>query len=250
MRIALVFAAIIASGPPAAYLEGEPTLAEVIALNAEARGGVEALDAIQNIRHRARVTEWSFTVEGDYRATRDGWMRVDIFADGKRVFSEGIDADGAWQAGGGEAEVKPVSESGAAILRRGIDFNLLGLHRFEGQGYGLKLVGREVVAGVDYHVIAITFTDGFITHFYVHPDTWLVERQRDVRALHPDSDPTERLLEKVHARFERHCGVVTPMVTVQIDVVSGETLQTVEMLERGCNLNPGGLRISRDQSSP
>lgn len=228
-------------------LERTPTVDELIAHNVEARGGASRLDAIENLRTRVRIIEPTYTVVGDYRATTDGRMRIDVFTGARRVFSEGIDGDGAWQrAGGDDAPITPSSEAGRAALLHGIEFNLFGLHRFAERGHTIELDGREVVDGTDYYVLHVTLRDGFETWLYLDPSSWMIGRQRDVRALHPDMDPDEKVIETVAERFGTHCGVETAIVSKHKDVATGDVLQTTELLTQECNLPPDELALPRD----
>jgi hypothetical protein len=54
------------------------------------------------VRYLLTIKEPSFEVTGTYVATRDGSMRIDIEADGQRVFSEGVHDGQAWQWTAGE----------------------------------------------------------------------------------------------------------------------------------------------------
>lgn len=235
-----------ASGQEAAATSAPLTVQELVERHVTAMGGSEALDSLRNIDIRFQIAEPSFTVEGRYRATRDGRMRVDIFAGDRIVFTEGIDSRGPWQRKGPGAPVEPVSEAGAAALRHGIEYNVFGLHRFSDRGHELELKGREAVEGTDYYVLKATLRDGFETHLYIDPVSWLVTRRRDVRALHPDLDPEENRLETVYQDFEEFCGVARATRSFQVDLATGDTVQTSRTLEQACNRGEGALQIPRD----
>lgn len=226
------------------------SIEELVERHVSAMGGREALDSLRNIDLRFEVVEPAYTLEGRYRATRDGRMRVDVFAGDRNVFSEGIDSAGPWQRAGTGAPVEPVGEAGAAALRHGIEYNLVGLHRFPDRGHELTLEGRESVDGVEYRVVKTTLRDGFETYLYLDPATWLVGRRRDVRALHPDLDPEERLLETVYRAFGELCGVRRATRSVQVDLVTGDTVQASRTLEQDCNLPEAALEIPREVLLP
>lgn len=246
MRI--VFSVSLAAGLSAATLPAqaqELTAEAVLARHIEAIGGGEAVDAVRNIRIRPEVVEPGFTVEGDYRATRDGRMRVDIFADGQRVFSEGIDAEGGWQQGGDGAEIREASEAATAALAHGIEFNLYRLNDLAARGGSVTLDGRHTVDGVDYYVLRVVLADGFTRYFYVHPETWLIERHRETSALHPDLAAEERTAETIESGFERHCGVLISTRTRKIDLDTGEEIQRTATRSVDCNADPATLAIAR-----
>jgi hypothetical protein len=108
-----------ASAAACAPREGALDLRTMLARHTEARGGAAALDAVRSVRNEAEVVEPSFTVRGPYIANADGLMRVDIFADGQNVFSEGVDRMGAWSWQPGGAP-EPASPTASGALRHGI----------------------------------------------------------------------------------------------------------------------------------
>jgi len=152
-------------------------------------------------------------------------MRVDIYADGARVFSEGIDAGGGWQQGGEGAEITEASDTATAALAHGIAFNIFGLHDLAARGGEATLDGRNRVDGIDYYVIRVVLADGFTRYFFINPESWLIERHRETSALHPDLDAEERPAETIESGFERHCGVLRATRTRKIDLETGEEIQ-------------------------
>lgn len=243
-RRLLVLIAALNLALPACTAMAPDEAGAIINRHVAARGGAAALDAIDNLDTRVLIEETTFTVEGDYRATAGGMMRVDIFADGKRVFSEGLDSGGAWNWSGGDIE--PSTEKGEEALRNGVEFNLFGLHRFAERGHRIELDGEEVIDGVTYKVLKITLANGFETWLFVNAENSMIERRRDVRALHPDVNAEERQIESVYSDFTDYCGVLSPRKTQQIDMKSGETVQTTTIIDQTCNLPEADLRIDRN----
>jgi hypothetical protein len=94
-------------------------------------------------------------------------------------------------------------------------------------------------------VLKLTFRDGFETFFYVNPATWLIERQRDVRAYHPSSDPKKITVETVHDGFADLCGVKVPARSRDVDLKAGKTLTTNRLAEGRCNIPDAQLDIER-----
>lgn len=220
-------------------------LALLIDRHTDARGGAAAIEAVRNIRTRVEIVEPTFSIVGDYRA-KDGAMRIDIYAGENLVFSEGVDSQGAWEQQGSGAAIKTSGEKGRQALLHGIEFNLFGLHQLEKRGHVLSLEGDETLDGVSYKVIKVTLSDGFETYLYLDPETAMIARRRDVRALHPDADPTEKLIENQYFDFQDFCGVLSPAASRQIDAISGAELQTTKVIEQKCNLPEEDLRLSRD----
>lgn len=242
---ALVFVLALMVGCATAQLEVSES-SWIIDDVVKARGGEQAIEAIQTVRTQLEITEKDTTVHGDYRASRDGFVRIDIYADDKLVYSEGIDADGAWERNG-DMSAKAVSVTGAPEdnLRHGLIFNLYGLHELHDLGHSVRLDGWDDEGGQTYQVLKITLADGFETWRYIDPATHLVVKSRDERALHPMADPDTKLLERDYSEFATSCGVVSPMASRQIDVTSGETLQTTKVLSQTCNLPNDQLAFSR-----
>lgn len=239
--LALGIALVACSGQEAAEL----TVDEVLARHVEATGGAEAIDGLRNLRLAVEVVEPDFTVNGDYRATRDGRMQVDIFADSARVFSEGIDEQGGWQQGGDGGEVTQATGLATAILARGIDFNIFGLHDLEERGHRAVLRDPETIDGTDYQVVELIMADGFQRRFYINSETWLIERHREVSALHPDLDAEERPAETVEGDYRAMCGVLRSTTTRKIDLETGEEIQRTRVTDFDCNVDPATLEIAR-----
>ena len=202
------------------------TLPEIIERNTQAVGGREAIEKVQTIRIQVQITEPTFQVRGDYVADRKGRMRIDIYAEGKRVYTEAFDGTKGWQMGG-DGVAKESNAKGTAALMHGVQYpgKVFGLHEIVKNGHKLELEGRETVDKVNYYVIQLTLKDGFIKHIYINPDTWMIERERDIRALHPDLDPATKWIENRSYDFQKVEGVLRSFKGEQIDLKTGESMQ-------------------------
>lgn len=201
------------------------SLSQVLSRHAQARGGADTLDAVYNTLNVAEVIEPTFSVIGRYIASTDGLMRVDVFYDGARVFSEGIDADGGWDWESDAETPRAASARGVAALAHGIEFNVFGLHALPRRGHTLTYEGRETLSGMSYHKIKVTLVDGFETWRFINPETWLIDRARDVRALHPDVDPTLTTIESEYADHRPVSGVLTAFRWIQRNADTGAEMQ-------------------------
>jgi hypothetical protein len=213
--------------------EPRDPLADVIARNTAARGGAKAIEHAESVEIRMQIVEPKMTVDGVYRATRDGKMRIDVYAGGKRVYSEGLDGQRAWTLAEGAAHAEHSSPTGAAALRHGLEYptNLRGLYELTPRGNRLAYNGRELLDGVNYHVLQLVLTDGFVTYFYVNPTTYLIARQRDERALHPDADPSVKWLEHRFADYRPVDGRLVPFRMEQYDIRENRLEQTAIVAE-------------------
>ncbi|HJZ11540.1 MAG TPA: hypothetical protein VJ521_05295, partial [Acidobacteriota bacterium] len=72
----------------------------------------------------------------------------------------------------------------------------------------------------------LTTADGDVTQLYVNPENWLIERTRVKKALHPDIDPKEKWSETRFSDFRKSDGLLRSFKSVQVDLESGEVMQT------------------------
>jgi len=213
------------------------TLDELVRRHTEARGGREAIEAIRNLEAKLRIVEPSFTAEGRWQVDRGGRMRIDVFMEGKRVFTEGYDGERGWQMADGAAKGSPAAPDGSAALRHSgqLPTNILGLHEMQAHGHALEYAGREEVEGVSYHVVELTLDDGFATRYYLDPTNYLIARARVRKALHPDADPTKTIIETVWSDVRDVAGVRFAFEVRDTDFATGTLLSTTTLLELKCN---------------
>lgn len=190
---ALVPIFIIAFLPGCAASPGSPhTLQQVLDQHAAAHGGRAAIESIETLQIDLAIDEPPFVLAARYSASRDGRMRIDVYTDDIRVFSEGFNGRNGWQWPGGTDRPVAMSDAGEAAVKRGIVGNLYGLHERPGLGYDLQYTGTEDAGEALFHVIESTSPDGFVERFYIDADTGLLARKRETSSLHPDSDPVEQ----------------------------------------------------------
>ncbi|MBA3607486.1 MAG: hypothetical protein H0W43_03090 [Chthoniobacterales bacterium] len=105
----------------------------------------------------------------------------------------------------------------------------------------MELAGRETVGQVNYHVLRVIFADGYNTKLYLDPESWLITRRRDVRALHPDVDPTPTTIENSMTDFQHVDGLLFAFTSTDTDLTTGKTLEkaTVRSITVNPPLDPG-----------
>jgi len=213
------------------------TLDQVIERNVRAVGGAAAIEAVRSIRFDLHIVDPDFEADGVYYAARPGRMRIDITVGGKHVYTEALDGKRGWQWKG---QGDPVEESGTATgaLRHGVELpdKLFGLHEVRQRGNKLELVGRETVEEINYYVLRLTFADGASTTLYLDPKSWLITRRRDVRALHPDIDPTPTTIETTMTDFRKAGELLFPFASTDTDLKTGKVLE--KAITRHITLNP------------
>lgn len=232
-RVALL--AVCMSFP--ACERASPTLDQLIERHAEAVGGRVAIDAVNSIKVVLHIVDPGFEVDGVYVAARPGRMRIDVSAKGQHVFTEALGEKRAWQWKG-KGEAVEANAKATAALRHGVESpgHIFGLHELRQRGHRIELAGREKVGEVNYHVLRVTYADGFRTKFYLDPKSYLITRRRDVRPLHPDVDPTPTTIENTMSDFRRVGELLFPFKSTDTDLATGKVLETATV--RSITLNP------------
>ena len=205
-------------------------LEDLLARNAIAHGGPENWARIENVRYLLTINEPSFEVTGTYVATRDGSMRIDIEADGQRVFSEGLHDGRAWQWTAGEG-ITSQDDKSAAALRHGIElpgrfFLLQDLHQ---SGEKVTLEGAVFEQDRRQWQVRVILEDGFHHDYFIDDASALIIRERDYRAFHPGVDSTQVTVETRKQEPLWVDGVLSYRVNKNVNVDSGEWLATTRV---------------------
>lgn len=202
-------------------------LETLLARHAEARGGPAVIENLRSMRVDLEITEPGFTVTGRYVAAREGYARIDIYADGSRVFTEAVSPDGGWQWSQGQAAATDLSADGEATLRKGLVGNLYALHQLPALGYELSLAGRVRRDDQEFWAIDQTAPDGEPKRIMLDTESFLVVRELENSALHPDIDATVQAQETVLADHRATDGIVLARREETRDRNTGELLQRI-----------------------
>lgn len=228
--------ALAACAPPA------PGLEEIVAHNRAVVNGAADTSLVSTLEVDLRMKDAKAGAElgALYRVNRRGQMRIDIYSGGQRVYTEAFDGKRGWDWGaqGTAATVDPH----AAALWHGTQFPgmIFGLEDLVPNGHRLEYLGRERLSGVDYYVLKITLSDGFVTYRYVNPATWLIERGRDFRAFHPALDAHQTWIETVYSDYRRVDGVLRSFLSTNTDLGTGawQATNTVTAIRVSQPLDP------------
>lgn len=201
------------------------TLQEVLAFHQKALG-----EPLQGIQLELLINEPAFSVSARYQASRDSGMRIDVYADEERVFSEGFDGVSSWQWPHGATEPTGVTEDGNAALRRGMVNNLYGLHERPALGYELCYEGYKTLDDVRYWQVTSTAPDGFSETFYINVETGLIDRKVEFSALHPDLDPAKRESLTLFSNYRWLGSRRFSFGSEKLDAQSGEPLSQVTIV--------------------
>lgn len=227
-----------------------PTLAQVIARHTRARGGRKALDRVHAKLVALTISENGQSYDARYQCVADPAWRIDIYANGKHVFCEGLDAQGPWLWPGNTPAPRDAVPDARRTGIQGIEFHLYGLHRFPARGHALSLEEPQAIDGVTYQVVKVTMRDAYETYLFINPETWLIDRRRDERAPHPDVDPTRKFIEKRYADYRPVSGVMTAFEETQIDLVTGATINIARVQGMAYNhAHPAGT-FDRGYAAP
>ena len=215
----------------------DPQLSMLLANHAAARGGANAIESVRGVTLDLEIVEPGFTVEGRYSASRDGCMRIDVFAGGKHAISEGVSRHGAWEAQAGATRPTPQPPDGAAALRHGIEAptRMIGLHEFAARGHRLSYVAIEDLDGRSYHRLAATYDDGYTADVFLDPRTHLIARMREHKAMHVAIDPTKQNIETRFSDYRSVDGRLFPFKSEEVDWVTGKLLGTTTVRRLAVN---------------
>ena len=216
--------------------DASPSLARVIRRHTDARGGAKKLDAVHAMSSDVTITEKGSALQGHYSCNDSPAWQIDVYADGKHVFCEGLDQKGPWLWPVGDSAAHDAVADARKTGIQGIEFNLYGLHRFPSRGHVLSLDGRELLDGVDYYVVRVVMKDSYETYLYINPTSWMIDRRRDFRAFHPDIDPKKAYAEKRYGDFRKVDGIVSAFSEKQVNWKTGEEVNSTVV--RGMAYNP------------
>jgi len=218
---------------------------EILQKNLSAVRLEPSLDNIDNMEIILQISEAQYSLVARYRASSDGQMRIDVFSDHTRVYSEGKDDEGIWEWPGGKEVPQNVYHDGVGALEHGVEFNLFPLAHLASRGHEVDLVGSETIRNNKYFVLKVTLSDGFETYRYVNADTWLVDLSRDFRAFHPAVDDTKKYLETRYDQWEQADGVVFASRSQDVDLETGAVLATTLVLNSRYNVAREELDLAR-----
>lgn len=234
------------SEPRPNHIEKGVTVEEVLQRNLEAVRVRPSESNTENTDKLLRINEADYSLIARYRASSDGYMRIDVFDGDNRIFSEGKDDAGVWEWPSGKDAPDSVSHDGVAAVEHGIEFNLFPMAELSGRGHEVELVGGESVRHKQYFVLKVTLSDGFETYRYVNAETWLVDFSRDFRAFHPGIDSTKKHIETRYDRWSQADGVVFAGRSRNIDLGTGEVIATTLVLKSNYNRPREELDLARN----
>jgi hypothetical protein len=160
------------------------TVDEIIAKNAQARGGIDKLRTLKSLKLTARLSAGSFRATYVLENKRSNKVREEtIIQSMARV--RAYDGRSAWQINpfGGRKDPALMSADDTRALILKVDPEGL-LIDYKEKGHQAELLGHDSVEGTDCYKIKLTLKDGDIRYYYLDADSYLeikIETQSNVR---------------------------------------------------------------------
>jgi len=170
IRLALLFGAVLAAAPAHAY-----TVEELAAKNAEAKGGLAALHAIQSLRQSGKLLVNNDQIQLGYVEIkkRPGQVRAEASLQGLTAV-QAWDGSQAWQIqpfqGRKDPEQQPVDDVKDLIDDADFDGPLVD---YAAKHYKLDYLGTEDVDGTEAYKVQVTQPNGDVLYVYLDPDYFL-----------------------------------------------------------------------------
>jgi len=208
------------------------TAEELVAKNLEAKGGVDAIKAIDSLHAVGKMSftgDFSVDLTLDQVISRKGKVRQEAALQGMTSV-QAYDGTEGWQIQPFGGRKDPEKLSADDIKGLADDADIDGpLVDWQSKGSKLEYLGTEDVDGTDAHKLKVTEKDGDVKYFYFDPDYFLeirVVTQRKVRG-------TEQETESDLGNYEKVAGVYMPF-SIESGAKGGPksqkvTIETVEV---------------------
>lgn len=224
-------------------------LDEIIARNAQARGGIEKLRAMKSLRITARLSQGSFRATFMQENKRSDKVREETIIQGMAQV-QAYDGKSAWQinpfGGRRDPELMSRDDTKALILDADPDGLLID---YKEKGHKAELVGRDPVEGTDCYKIKLTLKDGDVRYYYLDADSYLeikIETQSTVRGA-------VQFTDTMLGDYEQVDGIYFPFSVEQVETGTDQWLRlTVEKIEVNPPLDDSvfSLPVAKSKSAP
>ena len=181
---------------------------EIIDLNLAARGGKDAIQALNSIRRTGVVTASGGRVARIVRENkRPGLFRLEFSYQGtKSVFAH--DGTAGWQVAPLQGQLEPQlmapeNDAAGGVDQRDIEGPLVNWRE---KGHKVELVGSKMLPGGEAFKLKVTLRDGAIRFDYVDVESRLIVRSDGMRIIR--GRPTQ--VEMTFSDFREVDGLVFP----------------------------------------
>lgn len=230
MRPVWVVLITILSGAPASAGDCDMTLVHLLEQYVDARGGPQALENQRALRLRSTNHEGDWNPTFDYRVMKPGYMWIRATYDDGFVYIEGFDGKRGWEQPG-DKSAEFVGGAASRALNQGAQspVHLYGLHQMKDLGATVTFNGCAEIGGTDYYTVNVVSRFGTDIDYFLNQESFIVERGRSTRPLHPTADPTPILIEERWTDFRFVEGVLHPFGYSLWNVDTGEKLSWLEV---------------------
>ena len=174
LPLLLICAALLAPFATA-QTTAEPTIDQLVAKNVHAKGGAEALRALQSLRLSGKLLVNQGQMELGYSQTkkRPGSVRTELSLQGMTVV-QAYDGSQAWQISPfqGRKDPEKMSADDAKPLIEGAEIDG-PLVDWKEKGSTLEYLGTEDVDGTAAHKVKVVRKSGDTSYVYLDPDHFL-----------------------------------------------------------------------------
>ncbi len=210
------------------------TVDEVIAKNAQARGGLEKLKGVRSLRTTVKFSEGSFRAEFRQENKRPGKVREEFIVQGMAQI-QAFDGKTGWQispfSGRRDPDLMSQDDMKSLIVDGDIDGPLVD---YKEKGHKAELVGHDSVEGTDCFKVKLSMKNGDIRYYYLDADSYLelkVEIQTTIRGALQES-------ELYYGDYEQVNGIYYPFAVEQAQKGSSSRQQfSVEKIEQNVDLD-------------
>ena len=188
--LSLIGAAFISN---AAETEKGPSLDELVAKNVEAKGGEQALKALQSVKLTGKmiVNEGKIQLAYDQTKKRPADVRTDITLQGMTAV-EAYDGKEGWRISPFQGRKDPEKMSADDLKPLMEDAEIDGpLVDWKAKGSTVEYIGREDVDGTNAYKIKVVRKNGDVSFVYLDPDHFLEIRILTQRVQHGAQEETE-----------------------------------------------------------
>lgn len=180
--ISIIAASIIAPAVTAQTLK-EPTVDELVSKNIEAKGGANALKALQSLRRKGKLLVNQGQIEFAYEETkkRPGQVRVELTLQGMTQI-QAFDGKEGWKVSPFQGRKDPEKMSADDTKSLMEDAEIDGpLVDWKAKGSTVDYLGTEDVDGTLAHKLKVLRKNGDMSYVYLDPEHFLEIRIRTQR---------------------------------------------------------------------
>src|SRR5216110_1038356 len=205
--ILLVSTALIAA-KGFAQDKNQPTVDELVSKNIEAKGGADALHALQSLRLSGKLLVNEGQIELAYLQTKErpGELRTEAMLQGMTQV-EAYDGKEGWKISPFQGRKDPEKMSADDLKPLMEDAEIDGpLVDWKAKGSTVEYIGREDVDGTNAYKIKVVRKNGDVNFVYLDPDHFLEIRILTQRVRHGAQEETETDI----GDYEKIGGVFVP----------------------------------------